>query len=154
MEKKINLKNEFNVSKDIIIRVFVFICILYFMNLSLWINFIFILLASGSSIYLHLKYSLQDEKKTLIIDNENISLKINDKNYNLNSTEKIIIHGSVGLTRNIIPIFISPSYYYISFISKEYGELSVSSLVDLNLKELILERFDKSIISYDYFILY
>jgi hypothetical protein len=101
-----------------------------------------------------LKYSLQDEKKTLIIDNENISLKINDKNYNLNSTDKIIIHGSVGLTRNIIPIFISPSYYYISFISKEYGELSVSSLVDLNLKELILKRFDKSIISYDYFILY
>lgn len=152
MEKKINIKNDFNVLKDLIIRVFVFICILYIMNLSLWI--IFILLASGPSIYLHLKYSLQDENKTLIVEHKNISLKINNKNFSLNSTEKIIIHGSVGLTRNIIPIFISPSYYYITFISKEFGELTISSLVDLNLNELILERFDKNIISYDYFILY
>lgn len=112
------------------------------------------MLVTLPSIYLHLKYSLQDENKTLIVDGNSILLKIENEYYDLNLSEKIIIHGSVGLTRNIIPIFISPSYYYISFISKEYGELSISSLVDINLNKLILERFDKNIISYDYFILY
>lgn len=154
MIKKINLKNELKVAKNIIFSTLSIVILLYFIDLKLWICFIVIMLVTLPSIYLHLKYSLQDENKTLIVDGNSILLKIENEYYDLNLSEKIIIHGSVGLTRNIIPIFISPSYYYISFISKEYGELSISSLVDINLNKLILERFDKNIISYDYFILY
>jgi len=151
---KISLKNEIFLSKDLLMKVLILFGVLYFFNLSIWFDGIAIILITFPTIYLHLKYSYNDKNKTLIINQNNIFLEINDKIIDLRSTDKIVIRGSVGLTRNIIPILISPSYYEVIFKSKEFGEVSVSSLIEPNVREVILDLFDNKMVSYDYFIIY
>lgn len=150
----LNLKNEIRILKELILRTLILIAVLYFFNLPIWFDCVTIILITFPTLYLHLKYSYADRNKTLIIKPESVFLTINNEKFNLKSTNKIIIKGSVGLTRNIIPIFISPNYYNVIFISEEFGEVSISSLVELNLRNEILKSFNNQIIKYDYFLLY
>src|SRR5690606_15552691 len=128
--------------------------ILYLFNLPIWFDAVAIILFVFPTVYLHLKYSYTDRNKKLIIENSTIFLEIDNAKFDLNSTNKIIIRGSVALTRNVINILISPNYYNVLFISNEFGEISVSSVVNPDLKSIILDRFDNKIIEYDYFLLY
>lgn len=151
---KITLKKELLILRNLILKVIVISTFLYFINLSMWVNIIVITLITFPTIYLHLEYSYIDRYKTIVFKNGDFFLQINNDKFDLSSTNKIVIRGSVALTRNVIPLVISPNYYNVIFISKEFGEISVSSLVNPNLKNIILERFDNEIINYDYFLLY
>lgn len=151
---KISPKNEIILLKDLILRTLILVVVLYFVNLPIWFDGIAIILITFPTLYLHLKYSYVDKNKILIINQNEVFLEINNEKFDLKTTSKIIIRGSVGLTRNIIPILVSPSYYEVIFTSKEFGEISVSSLVEPNVREMILSVFDNEIISYDYFMVY
>lgn|SRR5690606_25820213 len=153
-KKTITLKKEIILLKDLIIRFLVLFTVLYLFKLPFWFDFISIILISFPTIYLHLKYSFEDRNKALITNKNDIYLEINDVKFNLKPSNKVIIRGSVGLTRNIIPVFISPSYYNIIFKSEEFGEISVSSLIDPNLKEVIFNYFNNQVIEYDYYLFY
>ena len=152
--KKMNLSNDIKVAQDFIVRTLILVCFLYLFEASFWVNLIIILSTVIPSVYLHLMYSMEDEHKMIVIEEDKMILKNKDKSYDLHLSEQIIFQGSVGLTRNIIPLFISPNYYKITFISKVFGEVTITSLLDLHIKDEILKRFDENKISYDYFILY
>ena len=145
---------EIQMLKGLILTALMLATILYLFNLPIWFDAVAIILFVFPTVYLHLKYSYTDRNKKLIIENSTIFLEIDNAKFDLNSTNKIIIRGSVTLTRNVINILISPNYYNVLFISNEFGEISVSSVVNPDLKSIILDRFDNKIIEYDYFLLY
>jgi len=154
MKEKITLKKELAMFSNIVVRIIILTVLSYFLEFEMWFNILAFSATTLPTLYLHLQYSYSDRNKSLVLDKSSIHLEINDKVFDLSTSNKIIINGHVALTRNVIPIFVSPNYYNVTFLSEEFGEVSVSSLVYRDLKILIVEHFDEDIISYEYFWLY
>lgn len=158
-KKRVNIKRELTAISELVIRV-VFVAIILvlinelFIELSIWISMSIILLITIPTIFLHLAYSYKDKDKTIIMTDNDIYLEIKDQRIDLSSSKKIVIKGSVALTRKAVPMLISPNYYEIIFISDEFGELTVSSLFDIKIKDEIFKRFGPDLIEYNYFFLY
>ena len=154
MKEKITLKKEIVMLSNIAIRIIILIALSHFLEFERWFNVLAISVTVLPILYLHLQYSYSDRNKALVLDNHSVRLQINDKEFDLSTSNKIIINGHVALTRNVIPIFLSPNYYNVRFISEKFGEVSVSSLVYKDLKKLIVEHFNEDIVSYEYFWFY
>lgn len=154
MKEKITLKKELAMLLNVAATIVVFTVFLYFFNLNLWVDIVVIVSVSLPTLYLHLQYAYSDRNKSLVLDKSSVHLEINDKVFDLSLANKIIINGHVALTRNVIPVFVSPNYYNVTFISKEFGEVSVFSLVYRDLKSIIMKHFDEEIIYYEHFLLY
>lgn len=154
MKEKITLTKELVMFSNVAVRIIILIVISYFLEFEMWFNVLAFSVTTVPTLYLHLQYAYSDRNKSLVLDKSSVRLEINDQVFDLNTSNKIIINGHVALTRNVIPVFVSPNYYNVTFISEEFGEVSVSSLVYRDLKSLIVEHFDEDIISYEYFWLY
>lgn len=154
MKEKITIKKELAMFSNIIVRIIILTVLSYFLEFEKWFNIIAFSVITLPTLYLHLQYAYSDRNKSLVLDKSSVHLEINDKVFDLSSANKIIINGHVALTRNVIPVFVSPNYYNVTFISKEFGEVSVSSLVYRNLKSIVMEHFDEEIIYYEHFLLY
>jgi len=115
---------------------------------------ILLLVFSIPTVYLHLDYYYKDKKKKIQLNNRDVLLIFNEEEILLNSASKVIINGSVGLKRSIVHMFISPKYYNITFCFENKRQYSVSSIIDIKLKDIVLEKFDKEIVEYEYFFLY
>ena len=152
-ELKISFKNEMYLISFILVRLLFFLALIILLNMSSYFYYamIFMLLPS---FYLHFKYLFNDQGKLVLLTEDKLFLVLNNLEVDLTEAKEVVFHGSVGLTRSVIPFLISPDYYNVIFKMEGGKEFSVSSLLDRKLKNYIYNRINKELIGYEYYMLY